>query len=250
MEDTISIVVEGVEYSASYEVFGDTLVVTLPDGSQRETELRGINIEQCCSIHLNSYVKSEKERNNERNVNKSILVFIDNNVWDLLFEHGTDISQVLPRPYFGLSITREATFEIEPLISKRPVLYNFIMESINSYQIEEDCFFGFYDESIPPDKQRNGGFGCGRFISKEEADYLKVLSENVNYSSARPTGLFKNEADVSIAVRSIHALVLTLDTKPGPLKKAMDSGMKVISLKQFDPSNENLKEYIMRELSL
>ncbi|MGL6461812.1 hypothetical protein ACSZNG_23455, partial [Aeromonas hydrophila] len=118
MEDTVSVVVEGVEYSASYEVFGDTLVVTLPDGSQRETELRGINIEQCCRIHLNSYIKSEKERSGEQKVNKPISVFIDNNVWDLLFKHKIDIGQMLPRPYFRLSITREATFEVEPLISK------------------------------------------------------------------------------------------------------------------------------------
>lgn len=249
MQDTISVVVDGVEYSASYDVLGDTLVVTLPDGSQRETELRGTNIELSCRTHLNSYIKRQKEKNEDQKVNKPISIFIDNNVWDLLFEYNIDIGQVLPKPYFGLSITREATFEIEPLISKRPELYDFIVKSINSAQIEEDCFFGFYDESLPQDKQRNGGFGCGRFISEEEADYLRVLSGNVNYSSARPTGLFKNEADVSVAVRSIHSIVLTLDTKPGPLRKAMDSGMKVISLKEFDPVVDNLKEYIMRELS-
>lgn len=247
MENTMSVVVDGAEYSASYEVLGDTLVVTLPDGSQRETELRGANIEQSCRTHLNSYVK---RKNDELKVSKPISVFIDNNVWDLLFEHGIDIGQVLPRPYFGLSITREATFEIEPLISKKPELYDFIMKSIDSSQIEEDCFFGFYDESIPPEKQRNGGFGCGRFISKEESDYLVSLNKNINFNSVRQsTGLFKNEADVSVAVRSVHSVVLTLDTKPGPLKKAMDSGMKVISLEQFDPSGENLKDYIMRELS-
>ncbi|WP_279461363.1 hypothetical protein [Aeromonas dhakensis] len=48
MEDTLSVVVEGVEYSANYEVFGDTLVVTLPDGSQRKTELRGAVLSECC----------------------------------------------------------------------------------------------------------------------------------------------------------------------------------------------------------
>ncbi|HHQ4779536.1 TPA: hypothetical protein ACSP0C_003292 [Aeromonas veronii] len=249
MEDTVSVVVEGVEYSASYEVFGDTLVVTLPDGSQRETELRGINIEQCCRTHLNSYIKSEKEKGGEQKANIPISVFIDNNVWNLLFEHKIDISQELPRPDFGLSITREATFEIEPLRTKKPELYDFIMNSIDSSQIEEDCFFGFYDETLPPEKQRNGGFGCGRFISQEESDYLVSLNENINRNSVRKaTGLFKNEADVSVTIRSIHSIVLTLDVKPGPLRKAMDCGMKVISLEQFDPSGESLKEYIMREL--
>lgn len=250
MEDTVSVVVEGVEYSASYEVFGDTLVITLPDGSQRETELRGINIEQCCRIHLNSYIKSEKERNDERKANNPISVLIDNNVWDLLFKHKIDIGQELPRPYFGLSITGEANFEIEPLSSKKPELYDFIMKSIDSSQIEEDCFFGFYDETLPPEKQRNGGFGSGRFISQEESDYLAALNEKINRKSVRKsTGLFKNEADVSIAARSVNSIVLTLDVQHGPLKKAMDMGGKVISLKQFDPSGESLKEYIMRELS-
>ncbi|WP_323970789.1 hypothetical protein [Aeromonas hydrophila] len=60
MEDTVSVVVEGVEYSASYEVFGDTLVVTLPDGSLRKTELRGLSPTSAAKVHLRSYAYEAK----------------------------------------------------------------------------------------------------------------------------------------------------------------------------------------------
>lgn len=60
MEDTVSIVVEGVEYCASYEVFGDTLVVTLPDGSQCETELRGLSPAISAKPYLRSYAYNAK----------------------------------------------------------------------------------------------------------------------------------------------------------------------------------------------
>lgn len=57
MEDTVSVVVEGVEYSASYEVFGDPLVVTLPDGSHRQSELRGLSAESAAKTHLKWYIR-------------------------------------------------------------------------------------------------------------------------------------------------------------------------------------------------
>ena len=60
MEDTVSVVVEEVEYSASYEVFGDTLVVTLPDGSQRQSELRGLSAESAAKTHLRGYIRLSK----------------------------------------------------------------------------------------------------------------------------------------------------------------------------------------------
>jgi hypothetical protein len=60
MEDTVSIVVEGVEYSVSYEVFGDTLVVTLPDGSRCETELRGLSPASTAKPYLRSYAHNAK----------------------------------------------------------------------------------------------------------------------------------------------------------------------------------------------
>jgi hypothetical protein len=41
-------------------------------------------------------------------------IYIDNNVWDFLFERGIDLSVELPRNGYCLFLTREAEFEIPP----------------------------------------------------------------------------------------------------------------------------------------
>lgn len=46
-------------YTAEYLVSEDTLTVFLPDGSIRETELRGLNPETAVRTHLWAYLKSE-----------------------------------------------------------------------------------------------------------------------------------------------------------------------------------------------
>lgn len=48
------------EFTATYEVFDDTLVVLLPDGSQRETELQGLRPEQAALVHLKSYARTAR----------------------------------------------------------------------------------------------------------------------------------------------------------------------------------------------
>jgi len=57
MGQSISIEYEGERHTAQFEVFEDTLVVYLPDGSNRQTELRGLNAESAALNHLKSYVK-------------------------------------------------------------------------------------------------------------------------------------------------------------------------------------------------
>jgi hypothetical protein len=52
----ISIEKNGVLYTAYYEVFDETLVVTLPDGSKRESELKRLKPEPTAMVHLRSYV--------------------------------------------------------------------------------------------------------------------------------------------------------------------------------------------------
>ena len=55
----ISLEINGILYAASYDVFDDTLNVTLPDGSQRQTELRGLKHETAALTHLRAYVLHE-----------------------------------------------------------------------------------------------------------------------------------------------------------------------------------------------
>lgn len=58
MEDEITIEIDGVQHTALYSVFNDTLTVSLPDGSQRWTELRGLNPVSAAKVHLRAYVGS------------------------------------------------------------------------------------------------------------------------------------------------------------------------------------------------
>ncbi|TWC18642.1 hypothetical protein FBY06_114100 [Pseudomonas sp. SJZ085] len=58
MEDEITIEIDGVQHTALYSVFDDTLTVSLPDGSQRSTELRGLNPVSAAKAHLRAYAGS------------------------------------------------------------------------------------------------------------------------------------------------------------------------------------------------
>jgi hypothetical protein len=58
MEDELTIDIDGVEHTATFTVFNDTLTVLLPDGSQCSTELRGLNPISAARVHLRSYIGS------------------------------------------------------------------------------------------------------------------------------------------------------------------------------------------------
>jgi hypothetical protein len=57
MDEEITLEHEGVEYSATYSVCGDTLTVYLPNGEARSTELRGLPIESAALVHLKGYAR-------------------------------------------------------------------------------------------------------------------------------------------------------------------------------------------------
>ena len=58
MEDEITIEIDGVQHTALYSVSNDTLTVSLPDGSQRSTELRGLSPVSAAKVHLRAYIGS------------------------------------------------------------------------------------------------------------------------------------------------------------------------------------------------
>lgn len=53
-----SIEYNGNTYTAEYEVVGDTLMVFLPNGECRETQLGGLEPETSAKPHLRSYARS------------------------------------------------------------------------------------------------------------------------------------------------------------------------------------------------
>ena len=58
MDEEVVLEHEGETYTASYSVSEDTLIVCLPDGSLRYTELRGLKAESSTLGHLRAYVST------------------------------------------------------------------------------------------------------------------------------------------------------------------------------------------------
>ncbi len=170
-------------------------------------------------------------------------VFIDGNVWNFFFDRKLDLAAELPAAEWGIMHTREAEFEI-PV--GKPELDAFIKETMERCNVQTDSFFGFADETRPAAEQRFGGFDVGRFAHPDEIAFL--ASQRASQVE-RPTKLRKHEADISLAARSLHSVVLTLDRRSGPLRAARDQGGKVVWLDDFDASGLTLAEFIKRAIA-
>jgi hypothetical protein len=176
-------------------------------------------------------------------------IFIDNNVWDILWNQNVDLEVELPCEEFNLKMTREAEFEIPKMPDEKR---NYVEKYIAKKIIKTDLSFGFYDESISSEDQRNGGFGDifdpevgGTFLASDQEQLIK--SEIIG-PSKRPTGLLKNEADVSLAAISLHSFVITCDGKKA-LKRAKKENGKIIDLKKYSVGT-SLYSFIKTEIDL
>jgi hypothetical protein len=171
-------------------------------------------------------------------------VYIDNNIWDFLFERKLDLAIELPPDQYSLFMTREAEFEIPPIPEKKAGLKAFIKKTIEECKIQTHSFCGFYDPGHPPDEQRVGGFDVGYFASNEEVAFIEQQKTRLSVNKKQTTRLYKYEADISLAARSFHSIVLTLDKKNGPLKDACEQGGKVVFLTNFEDSGKSLSAFI------
>jgi hypothetical protein len=172
-------------------------------------------------------------------------VYIDNNVRDFLFQRQLDLAAELPRDEFCFCMTREEEFEIPVIPPEKPALRDFIEASIERAVVKTDSFFGFYVDAHAPDEQRMGGSNVGRWATQEELAFLE--QQRTSLGSKRPTKLYKNEADRSIAACAFHSVVLTLDRKTGPINQAYKQGGRVVFLTEFDRSGKTLAEFIKAE---
>jgi hypothetical protein len=177
----------------------------------------------------------------------AISVYIDNNVWDFLFARNLDLATELPRENFCVCLTREAEFEIPPIPSN--ALKAFIDATINKCVIRTDSFFGFNDDSIPQSEQRMRGFDAGRWASQDESAFMSQQRAELGPTTKRKTKLYKDEADISLAARSFHSVVLSLDAKTGPINDAYMQGGKVVFLTDFDNSGMSLSDFIKAALT-
>jgi hypothetical protein len=175
-------------------------------------------------------------------------VYIDNNVWDFLFIRKIDLSVELPSSEFCLCMTREAEFEIPPIPKEKAELKKFIDETIKKCVIEPHRYFAFFNPSHSEEEQRVGGFNVGRWASSKEIAFMEQQKTKLGAIKKSSTKLYKNEADIAIAARSTHSVVITLDKKKGPLNDAYKQGGKVVFLTDFDSSGLTLKEFILSNI--
>lgn len=63
MNNEITMSIDGKNYTAVYAVDGETLFVTLPDGTVRRSELRGLQPASAARPHLISWVGQQKSQN-------------------------------------------------------------------------------------------------------------------------------------------------------------------------------------------
>ncbi|MDD2720681.1 MAG: hypothetical protein PHH47_05160 [Gallionella sp.] len=172
-----------------------------------------------------------------------ISLFVDSNAWDAFFDRGVDLRLELPSDQFSIQITREAEFEILHMPSDKR---KYVETALNDRMISTDTYFGLYDESLPPEQQRVAGLDCGRFASEEELAILRTERSSVG-PTMRPTGLYKNEADVSLAARSTVSVVLTCDGKKALKRAKTIHGGTIVDLKKWN-AGELLATFIRAEL--
>lgn len=182
-----------------------------------------------------------------------ITLFIDNNAWDEFFSDDLDLTRELPDGEFHLCVTREVEFEMALM---PPPKKEYVQRHCQTGRINTDTYFGFYDETLGPNEQRRSGFGepndphaGGRFAEEEEAAVISSERRSIG-PGKRPTGLYRNEADVMLAARSQRGIILTCDvSKNGPLKRAQSRRPgTVVDLKKWSKSTP-LADFIRSEIS-
>jgi len=176
-----------------------------------------------------------------------ISVFIDSSAWNVLFEQRMDLNLELPPSEFALYITREVEIELLaiPDIGKDDTqkleLKRYIAEAVGRGRVKTVGHFGFREAgptSMP--------LGQGTFQSKDERTRLDEFKGHFLNRSKRPTGLAKNQADASLAMRAFKSVILTNDDKGGPIAEAARRGGKIVYLAGFDRNAVSLSDYILR----
>ena len=175
-------------------------------------------------------------------------IYLDSNVWNFLYENNVWLPDHFSESKYKFFITKELKFEIHPIPPDKSALKDFISKSFKAAHVQVDSIFGFGNDNLSASEQRVGGFDEGRFISDEEANFLDLLRHHLNDNKKKKSKLYSNEADISIAIRSIHSVVLTLDNRKGPLLEAKNHGGNVVFLNNFNGEMHTLEEYILANI--
>jgi hypothetical protein len=183
----------------------------------------------------------------------TIALVIDSNAWNFMYERRMDLNKELPPELFSLFITREIEIEIEaiPDISKQgddnSSFKKYIYENLQRANVKTSRVFGFAEANSPTGPPIYGPLGFGTFqCEKDRSWYQRDITKGYLLGkSIRPSGLTKNQADVSVGASSFHGIVLTSDKKNGTIPDAANNGGKVIYLSDFKDKTLTLGEYII-----
>ena len=176
----------------------------------------------------------------------SISLSLDANAFDYFFERALDLSAELPLGEFDIFVRQEVATELNSIrdiasdgtsnVAKK----QYICDTLDRSEIKTNATFGFAGSGC-------AGFGQGTFQSDGERQRYAdpKMQSRIRNKPSRPTGLTKNEGDAAVAVSSFYSVVLTNDTKSGPIRDAYEQGGKVIFLSEFGAQTLSLKEYIL-----
>jgi len=180
-------------------------------------------------------------------------IFIDNNFWHYLFDNDLRLENYFPESCYSVYITTHGKFEILQMPEHCSDLKKYAQKYLQSGTVKEDAIFGFRSDIFPERYQRSAGFGKGRFSTIEEQVILRDLLEKYGTNEKRNDTqiLFKQEADIQIAVRSMFHPIITFDVKKkGALNYVSKNGGKVVFLSrkesEFIPPGKFMENLLTR----
>ncbi|MFD1006773.1 hypothetical protein [Oceanisphaera ostreae] len=173
-------------------------------------------------------------------------VFLDNNMWDYFADNKVDINEFLPENEYELAITTHGKYEILQIPEHRMHVKEYALKALDN-RVKIDAVFGFYSDLFPVEYQRSSGFSKGRLSSDSEGEVRASLIKKYGSTEKRKKSqiLFKEEADIELAVREKFHAVVTFDAnKNGPLLDALNNGWKVISLNLKDSRESSVRLFM------
>ncbi|PKG39750.1 hypothetical protein [Psychromonas sp. Urea-02u-13] len=177
-------------------------------------------------------------------------IFIDNNFWDYLVDNNLSLESYFPKVRFSLYITTHGKYEIVQMPERCSTVKEYAQRNLHSGMVKEDAVFGFHSDLFPEEYQRSSGFGKGRFSTTEEQAILRKLLEKYGTIEKRHDTqiLFKQEADIQIAARSMFHPIITFDAKKkGALNYMSKNGGKVVFLSRKESESISPSKF-MRNL--
>ena len=188
----------------------------------------------------------------------TIAVYIDSCAWNYLYEKAVDLAKELPQSQFSIHVTREVEIELCAIPevgcdgADKGLLKAYIKQGISSAPVKTSYVFGFQTlepDGTPSPVQVYGGFIVGTWQSEEERNFYAKpeIEQQLRSGKRAKSGLGKNQADASLAAKSLSSIVLTNErmNKTGPLKLAAELGGKVVYLQdQVEPSGLSIGNYL------